>query len=85
MPLKRVDGALSVVDFESDTVVVAEVELSKVAVQVLLAAVLIDALHAALEDREVALDGARVNVATDVLTLAVLKMPCSANSRPTLM
>ena len=37
-------------------VVVAEIELREIAVQVLLVAVLIDAPHAALEDREVALD-----------------------------
>ena len=38
----------------------AEIVFREVAVQMLLRAVLVDALHAALEDREVALDGVGV-------------------------
>src|SRR3954471_16617710 len=49
-------GALAIVHTQRDAVVVAELELGHVAVQVLLVAVLVDALHPALEDREVALD-----------------------------
>ena len=40
-------------DVESGAVVVTELELGKVAVQVLFAAMLVDTLHAALEDAEI--------------------------------
>ena len=50
MPLSAASGAHFVVDLERDAVVVAEVELGQIALQVLFAAVLIDADHAALED-----------------------------------
>ncbi len=43
--------------------VVPKIELRNVAVQVLLGAVLINALHAALEDAVVALKGVRVGIA----------------------
>ena len=55
-----------------DPMVVAEIELGEVAVEVLLAAVLVDAAHAALEDREHALDGVGVDDAPDVLAGRVL-------------
>jgi len=42
---------------EPNAIAIAEIKLSEIAVQVLLAAMLIDALHAALEDRIVVLDG----------------------------
>lgn len=50
-------GTGPVVDAESNPAVIPKIELSKVAMQVLLAAVLIDALHPTLEDGEVAFDG----------------------------
>ncbi len=50
-------GALDVADPERNPVAVAEIELGKVAVQVMLAAVLVDAAHPAFEDREEAFDG----------------------------
>lgn len=65
--------------------VIPKLELSKVAVKVLPAAVMIDALHAALEDGERALNGVGVDravVAVDVAAEAVKGAPCSANSRP---
>lgn len=51
--------------------VVAKIELCNVAMQVLLSAVLIDALHASLEDTVVALKGVRVGIAPDVLARAM--------------
>jgi len=51
--------------------VVSAIELCNVAVQVLLGAVLIDALHAALEDAVVALKGVCVGIAPDVLARAM--------------
>ena len=59
---ERAISALSVVDAEFDTVRISEIELREIAVKMLFAAVLIDALHAALEDRIVAFD--RVGVIT---------------------
>lgn len=44
-----------------NAIAVPKVELGQIAVQVLLSTVLINALHAALEDRVVALDCVRVN------------------------
>src|SRR5690349_4834560 len=60
-------GARHVVNAQRDAMVVPEVELAQIAMQVLLTAVLIDALHTALEDREVALDGVGVRVPAHVL------------------
>ena len=45
-----------------DPVVIAEIEFRQIAVKVLLVAMLVDALHAALENREYALDGIGVNL-----------------------
>src|SRR5882672_2569727 len=50
-------GALHVLDAKRLAIAVAEIELRKVAVQVIVGAVLIDTLHAAFEDREESLDG----------------------------
>ena len=50
--LKRVRRALRILDAKPRTVVVAKIKLRDVAVQMLLAAMLVDALHAALEDAE---------------------------------
>ena len=52
-------------------VVVAELELGRIAVQVALGAMLIDALHAPLEDAEIALDGVGVDLVTRIFPLAV--------------
>jgi hypothetical protein len=51
--------------------------------RMLLFAVLINAAHAALEDREVAFDRVRVNVTANVFFGAVLDVSCDANSAPT--
>ena len=61
MPRKQSSCAFAVFDAESRAAVVAEIELGEVAVQVGLAAMLIDAVHAALEDREHVLDGVGVD------------------------
>src|SRR3546814_18719640 len=64
----------SVVHPVRHAIVVPEIELRKIPVQVLLRAVLIHALHAALEDGERALDRVRVDqrvFVIDVLALAV--------------
>lgn len=53
-------------------IAVAEVKFRKIAVQVLLAAMLIDAAHAALEDEEAALDGVREHVAAHLLSSGVI-------------
>jgi hypothetical protein len=56
-------GSLNVVDAECGPLVVAEVELGKIPLQVLLADVMIDAINATLQDREVAFNG---NIILDV-------------------
>ena len=56
-PSHQTIRAGQIVHAHGDTVGVAEIELGKVAVQVAFAAMLVDALHAALEDRIEALDG----------------------------
>lgn len=53
--------AAGIINSELFTVVIPEVVLSKVAVQMLLAAMLIDAAHTALEDAEKAFDSIGVN------------------------
>jgi len=69
--LHGLDGAVNVAVAEFDAVIVAEVKFREVAVQVLLAAVLIDAAHAALEDREEALDRIGVDVTPDIFFVGV--------------
>ena len=54
--LNRTGGALHVIYALPDAIAIPEIELAQVAVQVLLGAMLVDALHAALEDRIVALN-----------------------------
>jgi uncharacterized protein related to proFAR isomerase len=49
---------------------VAEIELAQVAVQMGLAAVLVDALHPALEHGEVVFDGVRMHVAAHTYSSA---------------
>ena len=52
--------------------VISEIELRKVAMQMLLRAVLIDAPHASLEDRKAAFNRVRVDGAADVFASAVI-------------
>src|SRR5579883_54 len=54
-------GALHVIYAQPNAIAIAEVELRKVAVQVLFLAMLIDTLHAALKNRVVALNGVGVD------------------------
>ena len=60
-----------VIDPKGSAVAVAESELSAVTVQVGLVAMLVNALHAALEDAEIAFDGVGVNVTTNVFISGV--------------
>src|SRR5579863_9689983 len=59
---QRAVGAGHIVNAKFDPVAIAEIELGQIAVQVLFLAMLIDALHAALEDRIVAFGGVGVGV-----------------------
>jgi hypothetical protein len=63
--------ALDIIASQLDPVVVAEIKLSHVAVKVTLAAMLIDAGHAALEDGEVAFNRVRVDIAPGIFLFAV--------------
>jgi hypothetical protein len=67
--LQKTLCAVLIVYAKRDAVVIAEVEFSKVAVQVIVSAVLIDALHAALEDRKETFDGIGVDTAVGKLNV----------------
>ena len=54
--------------------VVPEIELGRVAVQMLLAAVVVDAPHAALEDREKAFDRVRMGLTACPFVGAVVRL-----------
>src|SRR5690606_3596341 len=61
--LQQPVGALGVFDTKSRPVVIAELVFGQIAVQMLFVTVLIDALHAALEDAEISLNGVAVDAA----------------------
>src|SRR5258708_16404098 len=61
----RSDAPFLIRPAESDAAIVTEVELRDVTVQMLLGAMLIDAVHSTLEDGEVAFRRVRVNVRPD--------------------
>src|SRR3981081_1589229 len=61
-----------IVDPESNTVRIAEIEFGKVAMQMLLFAMLVDAFHAALEDRIVAANRVRGDITPDVFLDAMV-------------
>ena len=63
---KEFIGPLRIINSLGNALAIAEVKLSKVAVKVLFAAMLIDALHAALENRIIAFDGIGVDDATHI-------------------
>jgi hypothetical protein len=71
-PFHSGDGPINVAASESDAVIIPEIELGQITMQVFFLAVLIDAIHAAFENRERALDGVRVNVAANVFLDRVL-------------
>ena len=54
-------SASHVIHAKGNAVVIAEIKLSEIAVQMLLAAMLVGAFHAALEDAEIVLDGVGVD------------------------
>jgi hypothetical protein len=55
--LKSKIGPRNVMYAKLDTIAILEIEFREIAVKMLLGTVLVNALHAALEDRIVALDG----------------------------
>jgi len=59
-------GALLVGEPERHAIVIAEVKLTEIALQMFLAHMVIDAIDAAFEDREITLDSIGVRVATYV-------------------
>lgn len=82
--LKREVGALVVIDAERHAVAVTEVELGKVALQVLRTAMLVDAAHPALEDAEKALNRVGVDGAVtlaDILANAVIDRLVTTSER----
>ena len=63
--------ALSIANPKSSALVVSKINLAKVAAQVLLRDVVIDANQSALEQREMAFDGVGVSLTTNVFLDAV--------------
>src|SRR3546814_7994323 len=59
-------GALSIFNTAGAAVGVTEIKLRQIAVQMLLAAMLVDAAHPTFEDREKAFNGVGVDIATDI-------------------
>src|ERR1700685_519533 len=78
--LERVRGTLRIFDAKPRTIVVAEIKLRDVAMQVLFAAMLVDALHAALEDAVVAFERVHVHIAVDVFALVVVDLLMLGNT-----
>jgi hypothetical protein len=64
-------GTLKIIDSERDAIGIPEIELGEIAMQVLLADVLIDAIDPALKDREEVFRGISVGIAADVFVLRV--------------
>ena len=60
------NGAVSVIEPKRGPVVVAKIELCQIAMQMLLCAVLIDAAHAAFENREITFNRVRRYVAARI-------------------
>ena len=72
-PLNGANGAFRIVYAQPDTIGIAEIKLGEVAVQVFLAATLVNAFHAALENRIVALHGVGIDrIACLAIAVAVL-------------
>lgn len=80
--LQGLGSAVLIVNANCNVVGIAEVIFREIAMQVLFSAVLMDALHATLEDAVVALNAVGGDLAARIFVLAWLTVPCSANSRP---
>lgn len=70
--LNGASGTLYIIYAQPNTIATAEIKFRKIPVQVFLLAMLVDAFHAPFEDRIVTLDGIGVDVAANVLVIAVL-------------
>lgn len=69
--LQRDESAGAVIDADRDTIRVAEIEFGQIAVQMVFGAMLVNALHAALEDRIVAFHGVCVDGAANIFVLGM--------------
>src|SRR6516162_1517491 len=67
--------ALLIVNAETDSVAVAEIEFGEIAMKVLLADVLIDAINSALQDREIILGSIGRGISANVFLLRVIDGP----------
>jgi len=65
-------GTLHVIYAQANAIAIAEIELGSVAVQMFFAAMLVDAFHAAFENRIVAFDGVGMDFAATVLARIVV-------------
>jgi hypothetical protein len=76
----RTLGPLYIVNTESDSVAVAEIEFCQIAVKVFFADVLIDAIDPALQDGEVIFGGIGGSIAANVFVLRVVHGPVTGES-----
>ena len=67
LPFRALDGKGCTFSIGNHAGVVAKIKFRQIAMQMLLAAMLVDAFHAAFEDREIAFDGVRMDGATGVV------------------
>src|SRR5207248_1424242 len=74
-PFDGAHRAHHVVNAKGDAVAVPKIELTQVAVQVAIAAMLVDAAHPAFEDREEAFDRVGVRVPANKSLLACMTFP----------
>jgi hypothetical protein len=70
---QRAGRTLYIVHTQRDPLVVAEIELSKIPLQVFLADVMIDAIDAPLQDREISFDGVSVRITAHIFLRRALK------------
>jgi len=78
----RAIGALHVINPKPDAVTVPKIELGKVAMQMPLRTMLVDADHATFEDREETFDGVGVRVAANPFLGAVVTLSWLAKRQP---
>jgi hypothetical protein len=81
-PLERFSGALAILNPKRRALVVSEIEFGQIALQVLLADVVIRPRNAALKDREVAFDRIGVGIAPDVFADTVVDRLMAGEIRP---
>lgn len=74
-PAEGFDGALGIVDPVGGAVGIPEIEFGQIAMKMLVATMLIDALHAPLENREITFDGIGMDRAVVIIDILIGTVP----------